>query len=233
MKTIGQLAIEEPKAIAVLEKLSIDYCCHGNRGIDEACKDAGITVTELLTAIGATPADASGRDWKSASLKEVQQYIIQTHHVFTRDMLQTVNQLAAKVADRHGAHHPEVAHVYRLVQQLVADLMPHMMKEEQILFPYVEQLEEGDAPPPFFGTVQNPIRMMMMEHDAVADVLVELRSITNNYALPGDACISFRALYERLQDLEQDLHRHIHLENNVLFPRAVELESGSCVTTAV
>lgn len=223
-KTIGQLAIEEPKAIAVLEKLSIDYCCHGNRLVDEACKDAGITVAELLQAIGGA-APAETRDWSSSSLKDIQQFIIETHHVFTREMLATVNQLAAKVADRHGPNHPEVLRVRRFVEQLVADLMPHMMKEEMVLFPYIEELEGGDAGPSCFGSVQNPIRMMMMEHEAAAEILTQLRTTTNNYTLPGDACISFRALYERLQDLELDLHRHIHLENNVLFPRAAELES--------
>jgi len=232
-KTIGQLALESPNAIAVLEKMSIDYCCHGNRSIDAACNDAGISVQDLLSAIGQAPADASGRDWSATPLKDLQEYIVTTHHVFTRDMLATVNQLAAKVGDRHGANHPEVVQVRGLVLQLVGDLIPHMMKEEQILFPYVEQLEAGDAQPPFFGTVRNPVRMMMMEHDAAADLLVELRRVTADYTLPGDACISFRALYERLQDLEQDLHRHIHLENNVLFPRAVELENVSRVTSAL
>ena len=233
MKTIGQLAIEEPKAIAVLEKLSIDYCCHGNRTVAEACRDAGISEQELLSAIGSAPAGTDARDWSASSLKDIQQFIIQTHHVFTRDMLATVNQLAAKVAQRHAANHPEVANVHGLVSRLQNDLLPHMMKEEQILFPYVEELESGEANPPFFGTVQNPVHMMMMEHDAAAEILADLRAITANYALPDDACISFRALYERLQDLEQDLHRHIHLENNVLFPRAVELEAASSVTSGV
>ena len=227
MKTIGQLAIEEPRAIPVMEKLSIDYCCHGNRSVEEACSDAGIAVEELLRAIGGAPADMEARDWSKSSLAELQQFIVDTHHAFTRDMLGVVQQLAAKVADRHGASHPEVLAVRTTVGKLVADLMPHMMKEEQILFPYVEQLEAGDSEPPFFGSVEMPIRMMMMEHDAVAELLATLRSVTNAYKLPGDACISFRALYERLQDLDQDLRRHIHLENNVLFPRAAELERVS------
>jgi len=224
-KTIGQLALEEPRAIAVLEKMSIDYCCHGNRSISRACEDAGISVEELLTAIGGSPAGVAARDWAAVPLKKIQDFIVETHHLFTREMLDTVNQLAEKVATRHGERHPEVMKVRTLAQQLSSDLMPHMMKEEQILFPYVEQLEAGDAEPPFFGTVQNPIRMMMMEHDAAAEILRELRAATDDYRLPADACISFRALYERLNDLEQDLHRHIHLENNVLFPRAAELEA--------
>lgn len=225
-KTIGQFAIEEPRAIGVLESLGIDYCCHGNRPVGEACRDAGITLDELLSAVGTAPAEATVRDWSASSLKELQDFIIQTHHVFTRDMLTTVSQLAVKVAQRHGEHHPEVLQVEVLVQQMVSDLLPHMMKEEMVLFPFVEQLEAGNGTGSCFGSVQNPIRMMMLEHDAVADLLVELRTVTAGYTLPGDACISFRALYERLQDLEQDLHRHIHLENNVLFPRAAELETA-------
>jgi regulator of cell morphogenesis and NO signaling len=231
-KTIGQLALEVPKAIGVFESWKIDYCCHGNRPVDEACKAAGVSVDELLRALDGPGDDASGTDWPAASLKDLQEYIVETHHVFTRDMLGTVNQLAQKVGDRHGAHHAEVLRVRTLVQQLVGDLMPHMMKEEQILFPYIEELEAAkesgrQAPMPFFGTVQNPIRMMMEEHDAAAVVLTELRAVTDNYKLPGDACISFRALYERLNDLEQDLHRHIHLENNVLFPRAADMEDAA------
>ncbi len=235
-RTIGQLAVEEPNAIAIFEKAGIDYCCHGNRSVDVACKDAGINVSELLEALAVSSHDTSTREWSKASLKELQEFIITTHHVFTRDMLGTVNQLAVKVADRHGMAHGEVLRVRTLVQKLVSDLLPHMMKEEQILFPYVEELEAttavGDEPPmPFFGTVQNPIRMMVAEHDAAADILTELRATTDNYKLPGDACISFRALYERLNDLEQDLHRHIHLENNVLFPRAAEMEEAARGTT--
>jgi regulator of cell morphogenesis and NO signaling len=224
-KTIGQLALEEPKAISVLENLNIDYCCRGNRPVAQACKEAGITINELFCAIGGAPKDSEARDWSSASLKELQSFIVNTHHAFTRDMLSTVNQLAAKVAQRHGERHPEVLRVKTAVQQLVSDLLPHMMKEEQVLFPYIEELESGDPQPPFFGTVQNPIRMMMMEHDAAADILNQLRITTDHYKLPDDACISFRALYERLTDLEKDLHRHIHLENNVLFPRAAEMET--------
>ena len=226
MKTIGQLAIEEPKAIAVLEKLGIDYCCHGGRSVDETCSEAGISVEELLQAIGGAAGEASARDWSRASLRELQAYIVKTHHVFTRNMLATLTQLSAKVAARHGEHHPNVLRVQALVGQLANDLLPHMMKEEQVLFPYIEALEAGEEYASCFGSVRNPIRMMMMEHDAAADLLVELRKATSDYSLPGDACISFRALYERLHDLEQDLHRHIHLENNVLFPRAIALEAS-------
>jgi len=126
-------------------------------------------------------------------------------------------------------HNSQVLAVRRLFTELSDELTPHLMKEEQILFPYVEELESASASDPrprsFFGTIANPIRIMLMEHESAGEKLVQLRAVTRGYALPQDACLSFRALYERLADLEGDLHRHIHLENNVLFPRALRLEA--------
>ena len=226
-KTIGEIAVTVPSAIRAFEHWKIDYCCHGNRSIPEACASAGVTVAELLEAIGDPRSTDDTRDWSSESLTTLQRFIVDTHHVYTRETLETVRQLADKVAMRHGANHPEMESVRGLVDQLYDDLFPHMMKEENVLFPFIEQLESNpDGPPPFFGTVNNPIRMMMMEHEAAADILAALQITTNHYELPPDACISFRALYEQLSALEADLHRHIHLENNILFPRAAALESG-------
>ncbi|HJW94756.1 MAG TPA: iron-sulfur cluster repair di-iron protein [Thermoanaerobaculia bacterium] len=226
MKSIGELALETPHAIAVLERWKIDYCCNGKRSVAEACRDAGVTANELMREIGATPVVHDGRDWSAESLETLQQYIIGTHHVFTRQAMETVGILSEKVARRHGPGHPEVLRVRELVIALCNDLEPHMMKEEVVLFPYVAAMERGEEAANCFGTVRNPVRMMMMEHDAVGGLLRDLRVATNEYALPEDACLSFRALYERLVELELDLHKHIHLENNVHFPRAVELEDG-------
>jgi len=225
-KTIGELAVSIPNAIRVFERHKIDYCCHGNRSIGEACATAGVTVSEVLDEIASTRDTDETRDWSKEPLTAMQTFIIDTHHVYTRETLETVRLLADKVASRHGSNHPETETVRTLVEQLYNDLFPHMMKEEQVLFPYITQLETNpDGPPPFFGSVERPIRMMMMEHEAAAEVLVALRFATGEYKLPNDACISFRALYEQLAALEHDLHRHIHLENNVLFPRAAELEA--------
>lgn len=224
-KTIGEIALEVPKAIAVMEKWNIDYCCRGGRSVAQACDDAGVTVAALMEEIGAANGDEAPADWSASSLTELQTFIVDTHHVFTREMLDTVSQLSAKVANRHGEHHPEVRKVELLVGELYDDLMPHMMKEEKVLFPYVESIEAGQPPMSCFGTIENPIRMMMFEHEAAGQLLVTLRKTTNDYTLPPDACLSFRALYERLMDLEKDLHRHIALENNVLFPRAAKLEA--------
>ena len=226
--TIGELALQVPNAITVLEKWQIDYCCRGHRSIADACTAAGVSVEQLMTEIGnGRPTESN--DLEQKSLRDIQTYIVETHHAYTRDTLETVRLLSDKVANRHGAHHPEVVEVHGIVAQMIDDLLPHMLKEEQVLFPYVENLEiaaeDGDpAPVPFFGTVKNPIRMMMMEHETVGDLLVQLRSVTSEYKLPSDACLSYRALYERLAELEDDLHRHIHVENNLLFPRAAQLE---------
>jgi regulator of cell morphogenesis and NO signaling len=225
-KTIGEMAVSIPNAIRVFERHKIDYCCHGNRSVGEACAAAGVTVSELLEEIGGTRNTDETRDWSKQPLIALQTFIVDTHHVYTRETLETARLLADKVASRHGAHHPETETVRTLVEQLYNDLFPHMMKEEQVLFPYIAQLETNPGgPPPFFGSVERPIRMMMMEHEAAAEILAALRVATNEYALPEDACISFRALYEQLSALEQDLHRHIHLENNVLFPRAAAMET--------
>jgi regulator of cell morphogenesis and NO signaling len=223
-KTIGELALEYPNAIAVMERWQIDYCCRGHEPISVACRRAGVTPAELFDAI-AGPVLAEETDWRNAPLTGLVRYIVDTHHRHERQAMETIFLLSDKVRARHGENHPEVLDVHRLVLDLFAELEPHMMKEEQVLFPYIEALDRGDSSESCFGTAANPVRVMMMEHDSAGEKLAELRKVTDNYALPGDVCLSFRALYERLADFEQDLRHHIHLENNVLFPRALAMES--------
>ena len=224
VKPVGELALEVPHAIAILEKWKIDYCCHGNQSVTDACARAGVDVNELLAAIGGDRSVDGERKWEREPLVELTKYIVDTHHVFTREIVETIRVLANKVATRHGGNHPEVIAVNTLAQALCDELIPHMFKEEHVLFPYIESMENGEAAASCFGSVANPIRMMMMEHENAGELLTQLRTTTNNYTLPADACLSFRALYERLVDLEKDLHVHIHLENNLLFPRVLELE---------
>ena len=226
MKSVGELALEVPHAIAILEKWKIDYCCHGGQSVTDACARAGVDVNELLAAIGGDRSIEGDRNWQSEPLGNLTKYIVETHHVFTKDIIETIRVLANKVAMRHGDNHPEVIAANTLAQALCDELIPHMFKEEHVLFPYIESMENGGSPESCFGTVANPIRMMMLEHDAAGELLLKLRRMTNDYTLPADACLSFRAFYERLVDLEQDLHTHIHLENNLLFPRALTLEEA-------
>jgi regulator of cell morphogenesis and NO signaling len=216
-----------PEAIPVLERLGIDYCCHGEQPVQTACSAAGITADELLQLIGSTEKPLAVPAWGTERAGALIAYIVDTHHAYTRQALQTLQKLAEKVRHAHGENHPELLVVERLIAELTADLVPHMLKEEQVLFPFVVKMENGDAPVPFFGTVQNPIRMMMLEHETVGEKLLELRSLTMDYKLPEEACPSYKALFARLIEIEADLHQHIHLENNILFPRALDLETRS------
>jgi len=230
--TIGELAVAMPEAIPVLERLGIDYCCHGEQRVQAACSAAGITADELLQLIGAVEKPPVGRAWETEPLGGLIAYIIDAHHAYTRQAVQTLQTLAERVRIAHGERHPELLVVERLIAELTTDLIPHMLKEEQVLFPFVEKLDEAlakdrEAPVPFFGTVQNPIRMMMLEHETVGEKLIELRGLTMDYELPEEACTSYKALFAKLIELEADLHQHIHIENNILFPRALDLEERS------
>ena len=222
--TIAALAIAMPRSIAVFQRLKIDYCCHGDQAIQQACSGAGITTDELMALINAEPATAEVRKWDHARVTDIIAFINDTHHAYTRQSCETLQWMSAKVATRHGAHHPELVELSHFVAEIIDDLLPHMMKEEQVLFPYAMQLDRGETAYGCFGTARNPVRMMMLEHEAVGEKLDQMRGITSDYALPDDACTTYTAYFNLLQELERDLHNHIHLENNILFPRIIELE---------
>lgn len=169
----------------------------------------------------------SGREWEKEPLTAVVKFILETHHVFTRKAIDTLPPLAANVRARHGELHPETLSMERLLRRLVEDLGPHMLKEERILFPYIESLEApGRGADACFPTVQNPIRVMLREHEAVEEILGEMRAVSANYALPPDACEAYQALYAGLENLEADLRKHIRIENDVLFPGAIARETA-------
>ena len=230
--TVGQIAAESPNATRELEKIGIDYCCGGSRTLGEACAEAKISVDEVLERLQkatAAPKPDADKNWQDQPLADLIAHIQGTHHVFVRGECPRISALAEKVVGVHGKNHPELAEVQAVFSGLAGELSVHLMKEEQILFPYIVRLEESSiagepAPPAMFGTVVNPVRMMMQEHDGAGEALREMREATKNYSLPEDACASYRALYEALQGFEADLHQHIHLENNILFPRAVAAE---------
>jgi regulator of cell morphogenesis and NO signaling len=231
--TVREVAARIPESTRLFETLQIDYCCGGNRPLTEACASAGVevdNVMEQLTALGKSAPNDEAVDFQKLSLTELITHILETHHVFTKSEMDRIQALVTKVIGAHGANHPELLTVGELFQRLCADLNPHMFKEEQILFPYILRMEQAEtqerttllAP---FGSVKNPIRMMMMEHDTAGDILRKLRAVTSDYQVPADGCISYQTLYQALENFEKDLHQHIHLENNILFPKAVELES--------
>ncbi|MCI0489797.1 MAG: iron-sulfur cluster repair di-iron protein [Blastocatellia bacterium] len=231
-KTVRDLALEMPRAATVFEDLRIDYCCGGGRSLSEACAAAGVSVQDVMRSLEqAEQTREEIEDWQSKRLSELTSYIIDNHHVFTREELRRSSDMILKVCSAHARNHPELLRIQSMFIGLAGELTAHMLKEENVLFPYITALEEatlsGDPRPiPFFGTVRNPVRMMMMEHDTAAEVLRAIRAASLDFAVPPDACASYRALYQTLETLERDLHRHIHLENNILFPRAVEMETA-------
>ncbi|HKP70385.1 MAG TPA: iron-sulfur cluster repair di-iron protein [Pyrinomonadaceae bacterium] len=230
-KTIREIALEAPATTRVFEEFNIDYCCGGRRSIADACAAKGIDASVILERIDLVMNESPDAIDVPERLgpTDLANYIIAKHHVFTVSEIERLTPLMAKVVMRHGEHHGELFELQKVFSELAESLFPHMQKEENILFPFIEQLDaaakRGMVPPiPHFGTVRNPIRMMMNEHDVDGERLRKMREIANDYALPEGACPSFTALYAGLEDLERDLHRHIHLENNVLFPAAAELE---------
>lgn len=231
-KTVGQIAAESPASVRVFEKYGIDYCCGGGRPLAEACREKGLAVETVLAELESDRSAGNGaaRDWNVAPLSELIDHILTTHHDYLRAELPTVQTRLTKVIEAHGAKYPESLLPLREVfLGLQEELYGHMRKEEMILFPVIMEMEAaiaggGRPAPPPFGTVENPIRVMRHEHDSAATALREMRRLTNGYTLPADACATYRALFLGLQELEADLHQHIHLENNILFPRAAELE---------
>lgn len=228
-KTVRELALENPAATRIFEKLRIDYCCGGNRPLDEACRAAGVPLESVLSALESPGAVPASRDWATAPLAELAEFIRSTHHAYTRDAIARIPLLLDKVCAKHGPSHPEVLRIRDAFAALAQELGAHLMKEEMVLFPYIARMEEAVLAgepilPPPFGTVANPVRMMMNEHDGAGDLLRQIRQASNNFATPADACMTFQTVYRALEEFETDLHQHIHLENNILFPRAIAME---------
>jgi|SRR6185437_333970 len=229
-KTVRELALEMPAATRVFEKMGIDCCCGGKRSLADACAVAGVKIEDVqLELTTASHAQWDEPNFQIATLEQLIHHLLRKHHSFTRLEIARLNALLEKVCAAHGENHPELMHVNVLFRELGADLETHMTKEERVLFPYVIRMEAAAQQhiplflPPF-GTVANPVRMMMLEHDRAGELLKEIRALSSDYAPPADACMSYQTLYTALEALEKDLHQHIHLENNILFPRAVEME---------
>lgn len=219
---VGDIVTLNPAASRVFEQHGIDYCCHGRRGLEEACADAGVDVERVRAELAAL---AQERSPVPDDLGGLIGHIVSTHHRYLRRELPRLASLMGKVVAAHGQRHPEVHGIAAVLDELTADLMPHLLKEERVLFPAaIELLGAVSVPQLPFGTVQNPLRVMHAEHDRVGELLATLRARTDTYQVPGDACPTWRALYAGLAELEADIHVHVHLENNVLFPRIVELE---------
>jgi regulator of cell morphogenesis and NO signaling len=230
---VAELATGNPATIRIFQRFGIDFCCGGKRPLSEVCAEKQMTFGELRSALeSADVPDSSAPPAADARLTELVRFIVDKYHADLRQELPRLDQMAAKVLDAHGAKHPDIlpalAATFREIREELED---HMLKEERVLFPSIEKLEaltadgRGLTASPF-GSIQAPIGMMEHEHESVAQALVRLRELTAGYTPPADACNTFRGLYHGLAELEKALHEHIHLENNVLFPRAAQMEEA-------
>lgn len=223
--TLGDLVTAGPAIAPQLDRLGLDYCCGGQRRLVEAVEEAGLDLDDVLAALAVTDRECSVEEWSTLDPSGLVDHLVHTHHAYLRGALPHLTALADKVASVHGARHPELADVCRLLTDLREDLEPHLLKEEQVLFPMIRELAAATTAPTFHcGSLANPIRAMMAEHDTVGDLLARLRTTTSDYAVPADGCASYRALYAGLADLEADTHLHVHKENNVLFPAVLDAE---------
>jgi regulator of cell morphogenesis and NO signaling len=230
---VREIVRASPRAAKVFEEAGVDYCCGGESSLNEACIRAGATPDAILERLRAKVEQAGPDEvnWAAASLTTLAHYIVEQHHRYVRNAIPRVSSLLEKVRARHGASHPELIEIEERFLELAQELQMHMHKEEQILFPYIEALdgsaaEHGRLDLPCFETVRNPVNMMIQEHDSAGGLLKAMRKLSSGYQVPTLACDSYRELYRSMKEFEADLHTHIHLENNILFPRAIELEAA-------
>lgn len=228
---LGEIVSRDARAAGIFDRAGLDYCCHGHETLAEAAAARGLPVHELvadLEALGPLdPRDQAAAEW--TDLDELTGHIVRRHHGYVRDISPIIAAWLEKLVARHGQRHPELREIRRTFAELTDEMRTHMAKEENMLFPFVDALaaaarSRGRLPAGPFGTVVNPIRVMEDDHRQAGDAVARVRVLTNDYTPPDDACATYRLCYAELATYESDLHRHVHLENHVLFPRAVELE---------
>ena len=236
-QTVREIALDQPQSIRVFEQFGIDYCCGGRKPLAEACADRQLAVDEVVAALESAANSAAPLpvDWSQATLGVLIEHIVATHHAYVKRELPRLAELAQKVVKRHGETQAHLLAMQSLLVLLDDELIHHLGKEEHVLFPYIAKLEGallagGPHPEACFGTIEHPIAMMTSEHEAAGTMLAELRRLSDNYATPVGACPTYHAYYDGLKEFEQDLHQHIHLENNILFPRAIAMEGAGVVT---
>ena len=229
--TVGEMVVADYRKAEVFRKFGIDYCCGGKKPLDEICRKKNIdpdAVRKELDALDLVPR-AIDDDLENAPLDRLAAHIVDHHHRYVTESLPILYELTAKVARVHGERHPELLEIAGHFNAIAAELDLHMQKEERMLFPYISRLavaarEGRRIAPAVFGSVENPVRMMESEHESAGSGMEEIRRLSADFTPPEGACTSYRVLFAKLNEFEQDLHRHVHLENNILFPRAIKME---------
>ncbi|MCE9787767.1 iron-sulfur cluster repair di-iron protein [Shewanella chilikensis] len=223
-RRVGELVAEDFRNAHVFSRFGIDFCCGGGRSLASACERAGAEPTKVLHALSQLAAEGTPDDaLAKLPLGELIDHIEATHHKYIRDTAPLLLEYAQKMVRAHGEHYEEIKPLAGWIRALMDDLLPHLQKEEQILFPAIRALSQGQEFNACFGHIGNPIRAMEYEHDEAGQILAKLQQLTNHYQAPEHACTTWRVCYATLAEFEADLHRHIHLENNLLFPKALVL----------
>lgn len=228
-RTVGELLLDNPARARVFEAVGLDYCCGGKIALEAACRARGLDperVAQQLAQIDEQSPRPSD-DCAGMSLTELADHIEASHHAYLRDELPRLGQLASKVAKAHGERDPRLVRLQEIVASFSAEMLHHMTKEERMLFPIIRAIESGDRPPTYgFNSIADPIRIMESEHDSSGNALSQMHDLTDGFARSSAHCNTHLALVDGLARLERDTHQHVHKENNILFPRAIELESS-------
>jgi regulator of cell morphogenesis and NO signaling len=223
--TVGQLVAERPSRARVFERFGIDYCCGGKTPLGRACEDRRVDPRVVLDELRRNDERGTAeRDWAALGLTRLADHIEQTHHGYLRQELPRLDFLTQKVARAHGARHPELARLREVFQAFKAELLNHMQKEELVMFPMCRRLEQADWPGAAAVGLERPVDVLEHEHEHAGEALAEMRRLTGDFTPPADACNTYRAMLDSLKELEADMHQHVHLENNVLFPAALEAD---------
>ncbi|MGD9703947.1 MAG: iron-sulfur cluster repair di-iron protein [Acidimicrobiia bacterium] len=230
--TLGDLITAHPTLARQLEQRGLDYCCGGARTLATACEEIGLDASTVAGELADEATDDEPPAWALMGVVQLTEHLESTHHQYLWTELPRLAALVDKIVAVHGDRHPELLQVQRAFREIRADLEPHLMKEERVLFPLSRQLASSDTPPALpGGTLKNPISVMLSEHDRVGELLAELRELTGGYEPPTDGCASYQACYAGLAELEADTHLHVHKENNLLFPAVVQLEERLATAT--
>jgi regulator of cell morphogenesis and NO signaling len=232
-QTIGELVAKDFRRAEIFKKFKIDFCCGGKKTLSQVCKEKklDLMVIEKELEKSDLPVSNASQNYNNWTLSFLVDHIVNTHHHYVKTSIPTLLQYTEKVSKVHGKEHPEVIQIAGLFQEIADELAAHMRKEEEMLFPYIKQLElsasaKTDVERAGFGSVQNPIRMMEHEHETVGELFRVIDELSSNYTPPEDACATYKVSFLKLKEFEDDLHQHIHLENNILFPKSVQLENS-------
>ena len=227
-KTVAQIVASDMRTATIFKKYGIDFCCGGGMPVAEACKGKDVEASTILYEIDNLDKGKADTDYNNMELDVLVKYILKTHHSYVSEAAPIILQFADKVAKVHGESNPENIEIAKLFREVKLELEQHMSKEEGILFPHIVNLaianRKGESISVPFGSVKDPIKMMEHEHDSAGDIFKEIERLSNNFTPPSHGCNTYRALYHHLKEFQDDLHIHIHLENNILFPKAIKLE---------